>query len=312
MGPLMIDFRGAVLEEDEARLLRHPAVGGVILFTRNYRSPAQVRGLIADIRGAAQRSVLIAVDQEGGRVQRMRRGFSALPPARVLGRMHDEEPKQALDCARARGRLLALELGAVDIDFSFAPVVDLDHGKSAVIGDRALHGDPQVTADLALAFLQGARSAGMSCVAKHFPGHGGVEADSHEETPVDERDYAALRLDMLPFERAIGAGVGAIMTAHVRYSTVDSATPCYSRRWLQEELRERLGFGGVIFADDLSMHGAALAGGLNERVAASLDAGCDMLLVCNDPQGVRQLLDDWRHDPDPGLADRLARLGRVP
>ncbi len=310
MGPLMIDFEGADLREGEARLLRHPAIGGVILFTRNYDSPAQVRRLVAAIRAAAAREILIAIDQEGGRVQRMREGFSALPPARVLGQLHDDEPARAVDCARARGRLLAMELGAVDIDFSFAPVVDLDYGKSAVIGDRALHGDPRIVSDLAQAFVQGAHVAGMSCVAKHFPGHGGVEADSHEETPIDDRDYAALRVDMQPFERVVDADVGAIMTAHVQYSAVDSVTPCYSRRWLQGELRERIGFGGVVFADDLSMHGAGQAGGLPERVAASLDAGCDMLLVCNDAEGVGRLLKGWRHTADAGRAERLARLKR--
>ena len=312
MGPLMIDLEGAGLLEDEETLLRHPAVGGVILFSRNYRSPGQVRGLVAGIRAAASRPLLVAIDQEGGRVQRMRAGFSALPPARVLGQMHDRDPERATAMARARGRLLAVELGAVDIDFSFAPVVDLDYGKSAVIGDRALHGEPDTVADLALAFLHGARSGGMACVAKHFPGHGGVAADSHEETPVDEREYSALRADLLPFEGMIAAGVGAIMTAHVEYSSVDASTPCYSPRWLKDELRERLGFRGVIFADDLSMHGAGQVGGLAERVGASLDAGCDMLLICNDPEGVKLLLAHWSHAANPGSAQRLASLRRIP
>ena len=310
MGPIMIDLEGAALMRDEEGLLRHPAIGGIILFSRNYRSPSQVRRLVATIRVAAGRPLLVAIDQEGGRVQRMRSGFSSLAPARVLGEIHDREPVKATELARARGRLLALELAAVDIDFSFAPVVDLDYGKSAVIGDRALHGEPGVVARLALAFLAGARSGGMSCVAKHFPGHGGVAADSHLETPVDRRSYAQLSADLQPFERMIEAGVGAIMTAHVQYPAVDTSAPCYSRRWLQDELRARAGFSGVIFADDLSMHGAGEAGGLDQRVAASLEAGCDMLPICNDPKGVRELLAGWRHRFDAESAGRLATLLR--
>lgn len=311
MGPLMIDLQGAALLPEEEELLRHPAVGGVILFTRNYLSPGQTRHLVSAIRTAAGCPLLIAIDQEGGRVQRMRSGFSSLPPARVLGEIHDRGPGRAKELAYARGRLVALELEAVDIDFSFAPVLDLDYGRSAVIGDRALHGEPRTVADLGLAFLQGARAAGMACVAKHFPGHGWVAADSHHETPVDARDYAALLIDLAPFERLIDAGVGAIMTAHVQYPAVDASAPCYSDRWMRQELRERLGFCGVIFADDLSMHGAQEAGGLAGRVAASLEAGCDMLPICNDPEGVRELLKDWRYVPDAGSAQRLATLQRV-
>ena len=306
----MIDLEGVALAAAEADLLRHPAVGGVILFSRNYRSPGQVRGLVAAIRSAAGRPLLVAIDQEGGRVQRMRSGFTALPPARVLGEVHDSDPGRARELARARGRLLALELDAVGIDFSFAPVVDVDYGKSSVIGDRALHGDPEVVSDLGAAFVRGAASAGMACVAKHFPGHGWVVADSHVEMPVDDRDYAALVADLAPFERLIGAGVGAVMTAHVQYPAVDDVAPCYSQRWMREELRRRLGFSGAIFADDLSMHGAARAGDLGQRVAACLAAGCDMLPVCNDAGGVRELLGDWRYGARPGSAARLAGLLR--
>lgn len=310
MGPLMVDLRGAGLLAEESAMLRHPAVGGVLLFTRNFRSPAQVRRLVADIRSAAGRPILVAVDQEGGRVQRMRTGFSALPPARALGDAYGRDPGRARELARSRGRLLALELEAVDIDFSFAPVVDLDHGRSAVIGDRALHGHPGAVSELGIAWVQGARAAGMACVAKHFPGHGWVEADSHLEMPVDEREYSDLLADLAPFRRLIDAGVEAIMTAHVQYPAVDESAPCYSDRWLRVELRERLGFGGVAFADDLSMHGAGQAGPLAQRVEASLKAGCDMLPVCNDPGGVRALLETWRFAPDAASAERLAGLRR--
>ncbi len=306
----MIDLKGDALSPDEEEQLRHPAIGGVILFTRNYRSPSQTRRLVAAIRAAAGRRLLIAIDQEGGRVQRMRSGFSSLAPARILGEIHDRNSQRAQELAFARGRLVALELGAVEIDFSFAPVLDLDYGRSAVIGDRALHRDAEVVANLALAFLQGARAAGMPCVAKHFPGHGWVAADSHHETPVDERDYAALLVDLAPFNRLIEAGVGAIMTAHVQYPAVDASAPCYSDRWMRRELRERLGFSGVIFADDLSMHGAQEAGGLAERVAVSLEAGCDMLPICNDPQGVRELLAGWTRKANAESAGRLAKLLR--
>ena len=310
MGPLMVDVEGARLLAGESAMLRHPAVGGVILFARNYRSPGQLRRLVAGIRSAGQ-PLLVAVDQEGGRVRRMRSGFSALPPARTLGEIHDRDPERAREQARSRGRLLAQELAAVDIDFSFAPVLDIDHGRSAVIGDRALHGKPSVVSELGCAWMEGARAAGMASVAKHFPGHGWVQADSHVQTPLDERDYADLLVDLAPFERAIGAGLEAIMTAHVQYPAVDESTPCYSDRWLRAELRERLGFGGVVFADDLSMHGAGQAGTLAQRVEASLRAGCDMLPVCNDPEGVRELLKDWRFAPADGSGERLARLRRA-
>ncbi|MCY3988278.1 MAG: beta-N-acetylhexosaminidase [Gammaproteobacteria bacterium] len=307
----MIDLEGETLASAEAGLLRHSAVGGVILFSRNYRRPGQVRGLVAAIRSAAGRPVLVAIDQEGGRVQRMRTGFSALPPARVLGEIHDSDPGLAMELARARGRLLALELHAVGIDFSFAPVVDVDYGRSDVIGDRALHGDPEVVSILGAAFVQGAASAGMACVAKHFPGHGWVEADSHIEMPVDDRDYSPLLADLVPFERLFAAGAGAVMTAHVQYPAVDDPTPCYSRRWMREELRRRMGFSGAIFADDLSMHGAGQAGDLGQRVQAALEAGCDMLPICNDPEGVRELLRDWRFAAQPDSAARLATLRRA-
>jgi len=199
----------------------------------------------------------------------------------------------------------------VDIDFSLAPVVDLEYGRSVVIGDRALHHDSAVVASLARAFLAGARAGGMACVAKHFPGHGWVMADSHKETPVDSRDYALLRADLLPFERLIEDGLGAVMTAHVQYGAIDAAIPCYSERWLKAELRERMGFTGAIFSDDLSMRGAGQAGGARERAAAALQAGCDMLPVCNDPDGARELLDGWNLAPNPGSEQRLAALSRA-
>lgn len=311
MGPLMIDLEGLVLRASEADLLRHRAVGGVILFSRNYQGPGQVRSLVGAIRSAAGRPVLVAIDQEGGRVQRMRSGFSPLPPARVLGEVHDSDPDRAIELARARGRLLALELDAVGIDFSFAPVVDVDHGRSGVIGDRALHGDPEVVSILGAAFVRGAASQGMACVAKHFPGHGWVAADSHVEMPIDERDYSALLADLVPFERLFVAGARAVMTAHVQYPAVDDPTPCYSSRWISEELRRRMGFSGAIFADDLSMHGAGQAGDLGQRVEAALGAGCDMLPICNDPEGVRELLSDWRYAAQPDSAARLTTLRRA-
>ncbi len=310
MGPLMIDVAGEALADEEREMLVHPVVGGVILFARNCRLPAQIRRLVASIRSTAGRPLLVAIDQEGGRVQRMRAGFSCLPPARVLGEAYDRDPAAACGKARARGRLLALELAAVGIDFSFAPVLDVDYGRSAVIGDRALHGNPEAVADLALAFAAGARAGGMACVAKHFPGHGWVVADSHEEMPKDSRDYALIRSDLLPFQRMIDDGVEAVMTAHVHYAAVDQATPCYSPRWLKQELRERMGFAGAIFSDDLSMHGAAQAGGLHERAVAALDAGCDMLPICNNPEGVRELLGSWTAASPRGAEERLAALRR--
>lgn len=314
-GPVMLDIAGTTLVPHERERLRHPAVGGVILFTRNYESPEQLAELTHTIRAARARPILIGVDHEGGRVQRFRAGFSALPAAGAIGRLYADEPRRAVRLAEACGWLMARELRAVDIDFSFAPVLDLDRGISRVIGDRAFHAEPGVVATLAHAFMTGMSRAGMAATGKHFPGHGGVEADSHVAIPVDERDLDAIRAeDWQPFAHLIEAGLAAVMPAHVIYPRVDAQPAGFSRTWLQQFLRTELKFGGVIFSDDLSMEGAKVAGSVLDRAHAAVGAGCDMILVCNDPDAADTVLNGLGSYLNPALHPRLARMqgrGRV-
>jgi beta-N-acetylhexosaminidase len=314
LGPVMLDVEGLELTPEERERLRHPLVGGVILFARNYQSPAQVEALIREIHALREPRLLVAVDHEGGRVQRFREEFTALPPMALLGQEYDRNRKRAKRLAESCGWLMARELRAVGVDFSFTPVLDLDRGISRVIGNRAFHADPQAVADLAHSLMIGMSRAGMAATGKHFPGHGGVEADSHVAIPVDEREYVDIYAeDILPFERMIHYGLAAIMPAHVIYPRVDPRPAGFSPFWLQEVLRGRLEFQGVIFSDDLSMEGAKVAGGVLERAEAALSAGCDMVLVCNDPQAAGKVLDGLGVYDNPVSHLRLVRLhGRHP
>ena len=291
LGPAVIDVAGLSLSDDERKRLRHPATGGLILFARNYRDPQQLRELVAEIR-ATRAELLLCVDHEGGRVQRFRSGFTALPPMRRLGERWDRDPEGARQAAHAAGLVIATELGAFGLDFSFAPVLDLDYGTSSVIGDRAFHSDPRAVGELVAAFVRGLAAGGMAAVGKHFPGHGYVAADSHTDLPRDERKLEEiLARDVAPYAPAIAAGLAAVMPAHVVYSAVDPQPAGYSSFWLKEVLRQRLGFDGLIFSDDLSMAGALAAGSIAERARLALAAGCDMVLLCNDPAGQAELLD---------------------
>jgi len=301
-GPLMIDIAGTTLSALDRERLRHPLVGGLILFSRNYESPGQLAALCAEAHALRQPPLLVAVDHEGGRVQRFRDGFTRLPPMRLLGNQWDKDPQGAMGSARAIGFLLAAELRAHGVDFSFAPVLDLDWGHSGVIGDRAFHRQPQAVAELAGGLIAGMAEAGMACCGKHFPGHGWAAADSHVAIPVDERSVTELAPDIEPYRRL---RLAAVMPAHVIYPQVDSRPAGFSPVWL-DKLRREIGFDGVIFSDDLSMEGASVAGGIVERAEAAWRAGCDMLLVCNAPDAVAQLLDQWR--PQPARAQRIARL----
>lgn len=310
LGPLMIDLQETSLQPEERDLLGHPLVGGVILFTRNYESPEQIGELIKAIRSVGAPRLLIAVDQEGGRVQRFRAGFTRLPAVAELGRLADRERARAQRLAETTGWLMAAELRSVGVDLSFAPVLDLDHRRSTVIGDRAFHRDPEVLTELAHAYMRGMRHAGMAAVGKHFPGHGGVAADSHHELPEDPRPLADLRAeDMLPFERMIHYGLPAVMAAHVVYPAVAPLPAGFSYNWLHTLLRGELGFQGAVFSDDLSMAGARVAGTTpTQRVRTALEAGCDMVLLCNDPPAVAEVLDRLERTPDPASQLRLARL----
>jgi beta-N-acetylhexosaminidase len=308
LGPAVIDVVGTALTEDDQRRLRHPATGGVILFARNYENPEQLSNLTGEIERLREPALPICVDHEGGRVQRFREGFSAIPPMRELGRLWDRDREAARETARAIAYIAGAELAAHGVDFSFAPVLDLDYGGSSVIGDRALHFDPTAVGTLGACVVQGFADAGMGAVGKHFPGHGYAEADSHVAVPRDERKMIEIqKKDLVPFRMTIEAGLAAVMPAHVIYTQVDSEPAGYSKHWLQEVLRGKLGFQGIIFSDDLSMEGASVAGGVPERARAALAAGCDMVLLCNDPAGQELLLDSLKGSPIAN-ADRVERM----
>jgi beta-N-acetylhexosaminidase len=304
----MIDVPGAVLTAADRELLAHPSVGGLILFTRNFESIEQLGALVAEARAVRSPPLLIAVDHEGGRVQRFRQDFTVLPAMRLIGREYDVDAAGARQLARQCGWLLAAELRAMAIDLSFAPVVDLNYGVSSVIGDRALHRNPRAVAELAIAFVNGMRDAGMAATAKHFPGHGAVAPDSHVAVPVDRRPLADLDEDMYPYQRLIDNGLASILAAHVVFSQVDTLPAGFSSRWLQSELRGRMRFSGAIFSDDLNMVGAGIVGDMIERVRAALAAGCDMVPVCNNRPAVEQVLGALRPKLDPLSQVRLARL----
>lgn len=312
LGPVVLDPVGLALGEDDRRRMLHPAAGGVILFSRNYESPAQLQALTEEIRSLREPPLLIGVDQEGGRVQRLKEGFTALPPMRALGRLWDRDRAAGRAAAHAAGYIIAAELAAHGLDFSFTPVLDLDYGASSVIGDRALHFDPIATGMLAAALIAGLAQGGMPAVGKHFPGHGFAAADSHVAVPIDERSLEEIRRkDLPPYVAAIKAGLAAVMPAHVIYPRVDREPAGYSRVWLQDVLRGELGFGGLIFSDDLGMEGAATAGDVGARARAALAAGCDLLLLCNDPAGQERLLESLAGVglEAPQRAERMRRRG---
>ncbi|GAA3532398.1 beta-N-acetylhexosaminidase [Zobellella aerophila] len=293
MGPFILDLHGCELDAEEKELLAHPTLGGVIFFSRNYHDSAQLRALVKAIR-RINPGLLLTVDHEGGRVQRFRRGFFPLPaPGKVAALAGQESLSLLEDC----GWLMAAELLAHDIDLSFAPVLDLERG-SEVIGDRSFGQDPEQVIANAGAYIRGMRQAGMKTVAKHFPGHGSVRADSHTESPVDPRSLAEIeRADLLPFRLLIEEGkVDGIMPAHVIYEAVDPQPAGFSPFWLKDMLRQKLGFGGLIFSDDLTMEGAAVAGDYPERARLALAAGCDLLLACNNRTGAVKIIDSLPHD----------------
>lgn len=313
LGPVMLDVQGTTLDEQERDMLQHPLVGGVILFTRNYENPEQLTALIAEIRALRSPPLLIAVDHEGGRVQRFRQGFTRIPAMRRFGEIYERDKRRARQLAELAGWVMASELRAVGVDFSFAPVLDLDYGVSTVIGDRSFHRKPEVVADLANALMQGMHRAGMAATGKHFPGHGAVEADSHEAIPVDNRRYEDIAEDMKPYELMISNGMAAVMPAHVIYANIDPQPAGFSPFWLKDVLRQRMNFQGVIFSDDLNMEGASFAGDYLSRAKAALTAGCDVALICNNREGAMQILHGLELEPNPVLHARLARLhGRHP
>jgi len=288
-GRLMLDLAATQLLDQERQLLRNPQVGGVILFARNIQSREQVISLVAEIRAVADH-ILIAVDQEGGRVQRFREGFTRLPAMQQLGDLVLADADSGLALATDVGWLMASEVIACGLDISFAPVLDIDRQTSSIIGDRAFSDQPRLVVSVAQAFIRGMREAGMAATGKHFPGHGGVVADSHLEAPMDCRSLSELeQRDIIPFAQ-LSKELGGIMPAHITFPAVDAYSVGFSKFWLQQILRDQIGFEGVIFSDDLTMKGADVAGGFEDKAKLALEAGCDMILVCNCPQGAQQVL----------------------
>ena len=315
LGSLMFDVQGLTLNEADKRRLRDPSVGGVILFSRNYENRAQLKALTASIRSLREPALLIAVDQEGGRVQRFQEGFTRLPSMAVFGRLLDEgenSKSEVLRLVQDTAHLMAEELISCGVDFSFAPVLDLGLHQQTVVGDRAFHAEPEKLVQIARAFIQGMNDAGMQATGKHFPGHGHVLADSHLETPVDQRSFAEIESqDMRPF-KVLNNNLGAVMTAHIDFCNVDSALPTFSSFWLQNILRQQISFEGVIFSDDLSMRGACIGDDITERVEKALMAGCDMTLICNDQDAMDTVLQAGPFLTSASSHERLMKMKAVP
>lgn len=310
LGRLMLDIDGQMLTEDDKELLAHPAVGGLILFSRNYGSPEQVQALVQSVR-AINSNMLIAVDQEGGRVQRFKEQFTLLPPLSLIGQRYSSDPDGAIDLARECGWLMAAELLRVGLDFSFAPVLDLYSAASQIIADRAFAADVDSVVTLAHAYIDGMHEAGMIATGKHYPGHGNVVADSHLELPEDTRaGEEILSKDFKVFERCTDV-LDAVMPAHVVYSNLDSQCAGFSTYWLQEKLRQELTFDGIIFSDDLTMTAAHSVGGVSARMAKAVAAGCDMMLVCNDRAAALEAR-DWLVAQGCEQSSRLHRLRANP
>lgn len=297
IGPLMIDVEGLTLQDEEIKRIMHPMVGGLILFTRNYKDTVQLKTLTDAIRKIRGHDFLIAVDHEGGRVQRFREGFTTIPAMRKLGEVWDKDPKRANHLAFLIGQIIATELRVFDIDFSFTPVLDIDYNESTVIRDRAFHNDIEAIKALASSILEGLKEGGMRGVGKHFPGHGYIKADSHLSISEDERTFDEIASkDMSIFISLIKHGLNAVMPSHVLYSAADKHPAGFSSFWLKDQLREKFHFKGAIFSDDMSMKGAILGGQMKDRILKALEAGCDMVLLCNSPQLVDEVLLhlDWK------------------
>ncbi|MCW8933534.1 MAG: beta-N-acetylhexosaminidase [Gammaproteobacteria bacterium] len=309
LGPVMLDLVGTSITPQEREMLLHPQTGGVILFTRNYESPEQITGLIKEIHDLRTPHLLIAVDHEGGRVQRFRDGFTHIPPAAVFGKAYASDKKRAKQLTHDCGWLMAAECRAVGIDMSFAPVLDIGIGLSGVIGDRAYHSNPEIISELAHEYMSGMNQAGMQATGKHFPGHGSVKEDSHIAQPTDHRSLNDIMMqDVIPFERMIHFGLAAVMPAHVVYPAVDNKPAGYSSIWLQQILRQRLNFQGVIFSDDLSMQAAGIVGDFAQRADTALKAGCDMVLVCNHSDAAQEVLESLEAYSSPASQMRLIRM----
>ncbi len=307
MGPIVLDLLGTELSQEECELLKHPSLGGVIFFARNYQSPEQMTALSQAIR-AIRKDLLLMVDQEGGRVQRFKQGFLPLPSMAEIADVYAASPAEGEALALCCGWLMAAEVLAVGVDLSLAPVLDLDRKMNLVVGDRSFSRNPQTVITLASAFIQGMRMAGMAAVGKHFPGHGAVTVDSHIASPRDDRSFTTIfQEDMQPFIHFIQAGIAALMPAHIIFSAIDSKPAGFSAYWLKTILRDKLNFQGVIFSDDLNMAGASFAGNYAERAKVALTAGCDMVLICNNRQAAIEIIQNVPQHA-PGFDKKIQSL----
>ncbi len=307
----MADVGGLTLTDEDREVLAHPLVGGVILFARNYSDPDQLKALCQELLTLKRNRLLLAVDHEGGRVQRFRVGFTRIPAMGTLGKLYQESPTKAQEETRLHGLTVGRELAAYGIDLCFAPVLDRDVGVSQIIGDRSFSEDSEVIIKLARAFREGLNEAGLAATGKHFPGHGAVAADSHTELPVDRRGHTELEAkDLVPFKALIDDGIESLMMAHIRYTAIDEKPASLSRRWIRGLLRTQMGYNGAVFCDDLNMAGAKVGGEIVERALLALDAGCDMLPICNDRESLVKLLAGVPVKPRKLASARLQRLYR--
>lgn len=293
-GPVVVDLQGLEINSAEAQMLTHPLVGGVILFARNCESVAQVSALTQAIR-KINPELIIAIDQEGGRVQRIKEPLTLLPPMAALGRFYGRDASAAIKLSQDLGWLMAAEIISLGIDISFAPVLDLDYGVNPAIGNRAFHAEPLVVTELTRAFIEGMNAAGMAATGKHFPGHGAVYEDSHVAIPKDLRSLGDIEnADLIPFKQLATSHLAGVMPAHIIFPAVDELPAGFSAKWIQDILRQQLGFTGVVFSDDLSMEAAGVVGGILQKAEHAWSAGCDALLVCNHPESAQELLSNWK------------------
>ena len=281
LGPIIVSIEGKKLSEDDRDTLRHDAIGGVILFSENYEDREQLMELIRSIKKIKSPELIVCVDQEGGRVQRFKEGFYKLPSFNELGKIYDRTKEEGLRASFLAAQVTALELLDVGIDFSFSPVIDIDHGLSDIIGDRSFHSIPKIVTELSDSYINGLKSIGMKAVVKHFPGHGGVMLDSHIEKPIDERFLDDLDNDLMPFQSLFKKDVSAIMTAHICFPNIDSSMVTFSEYWLSDLLRQKFQFQGLVFSDDLSMGATEEIGLMEERINLALSSGCDVVICCH-------------------------------
>lgn len=307
LGPVVLDIEGIELQAEEKEILGHPQVGGLILFTRNFEDSKQIAELVKSIRDVRE-ELVICVDHEGGRVQRFRKDFTVLPAMQSLGMEHQEQSELAKNHATELGWLMASELLSHDIDLSFAPILDLDESFSDIIGDRAFSNDPDIATTLAEAFIDGMHEAGMAATGKHFPGHGGVKADSHLELPVDNRTLEVLeQRDIIPYTRLLDK-LDAVMSAHIQFPEIDEALVSFSSFWIKHYLKKNMGYQGIVFSDDLTMEGAAGVGDYDARAKLALEAGCDVVLVCNNAAGAIRVIESLEGDPQQYDVRSIAAL----